>query len=226
MSTLHSCRSPIETTEEISVSEPAVSFAEQIQVLRRDDHRLYHQSRVNQTLHLISACFFLYTYVLVWFDPPKAAIVAWLGGMCVRQSGHFFFEPQGWDSINGLTNAEKEAIKVGFNVYRKVALLIAWVAIPAVLWLNPSVFGLLPVSASGAAFVDRLGWAWLGLGLAGLLARTVWLMAARSFATGAAWLTKILTDPFHNVHIYWKSPFYLLKGQLVEPLEPVEYYRA
>jgi hypothetical protein len=34
-----------------------------------------------------------------------------------------------------------------------------------------------------------------------------------------------LTDPFHNVNIYWKSPLALMRGQLLDPIEP-EYHRA
>jgi len=32
------------------------------------------------------------------------------------------------------------------------------------------------------------------------------------------WFTKILTDPFHDIMLYYKAPFYLLKGQLVDPM--------
>lgn len=204
----------------------AQSFFQLVQVLRRDDHRLYHQSRINQTLHLISACVFLGLYVYVWFNPPIAAILGWFGAMCVRQAGHFFFEPLGYDSVNGLTNDQKESIKVGFNVYRKIALLAVWVAIPLVLYVDPSVSGLVPPSADAQDWLHRTGWGWLGLAASGLLARTLYLMTFRSATLGAAWLFKILSDPFHNVEIYWRSPLHLLRGQLIEPLDPVQFYNA
>ncbi len=31
------------------------------------------------------------------------------------------------------------------------------------------------------------------------------------------WMTKILTDPFHDIMLYWKSPLYLLRGELIDP---------
>ena len=31
------------------------------------------------------------------------------------------------------------------------------------------------------------------------------------------WLTKIITDPFNDVKLYFKSPLYLLRGELIEP---------
>ena len=32
------------------------AFLKQVQKFQWDDHRYYHQSRINQTLHLVSAC--------------------------------------------------------------------------------------------------------------------------------------------------------------------------
>jgi hypothetical protein len=36
-------------------------------------------------------------------------------------------------------------------------------------------------------------------------------------------MTKILTDPFHDAKIYATSPLYLLRGQLIDPMEHIEY---
>jgi len=30
------------------------------------------------------------------------------------------------------------------------------------------------------------------------------------------WLFKVLTDPFHNIALYWTSPFKLLRGELLD----------
>jgi hypothetical protein len=200
-----------------------LGFFDQIEVLRRDDRRLYHQSRINQTLHLISACCFLLVYGLIWFKPAQASILAWFGAMWMRQTGHFFFEPRGFDKVHNLSNATKESIKVGFNVYRKIALLAAWAAIPVVLWADSTVLGMMTPAASRAVLVNRIGWGWLFLAGVGLFGRTLWLMVRRDFQTGAAWFTKILTDPFHNVREYWRSPLFLLKGELIEPLDQLDY---
>jgi hypothetical protein len=35
--------------------------------------------------------------------------------------------------------------------------------------------------------------------------------------TGLVWATKIITDPFHDVKLYHKAPYYLLQGQLIDP---------
>jgi hypothetical protein len=30
-------------------------------------------------------------------------------------------------------------------------------------------------------------------------------------------MTKILTDPFHDIKLYWRAPLYLLRGELIDP---------
>jgi len=62
---------------------------------RWDDHRYYHHSRINQSLHLISAISFVITYVLLFTQPVAAALFGWIFAMCIRQVGHFFFRAQG-----------------------------------------------------------------------------------------------------------------------------------
>jgi hypothetical protein len=34
------------------------------------------------------------------------------------------------------------------------------------------------------------------------------------------WATKILTDPFHNIQIYWRSPWTLICGERFDPIAP------
>lgn len=63
-------------------------FLSLLETLRWDDHRYYHQSRINQTLHLLSACSFVVAYGLLFVDPASAALLGWGVGMVTRQSGH------------------------------------------------------------------------------------------------------------------------------------------
>ena len=39
------------------------SFLQALEIQRWDDHRYYHHSRINQSLHLVSALSFLASYV-------------------------------------------------------------------------------------------------------------------------------------------------------------------
>ncbi len=200
------------------------AFFETLKTQRWDDHRYYHQSRVNQSLHFISALSFLVAYVMVFFDPALAALIGWGIGMTTRQSGHFFFEPKGHDHVNDASFEHKEAIKVGYNLRRKLVLHAVWLAIPLVLWLAPSLGGLIePASAEQGwqGWLHDVGMAWFALGVAGLLFRTVQLFFIRSVVEGLAWATKILTDPFHDALLYRHAPLALLRGELIDPMHHV-----
>src|SRR5262252_10891019 len=129
-------------------------------VQRWDDHRYYHHSRINQSLHLVSAVSFLSSYVLLFTDPVAAALIGWLVAMTSRQIGHFFFEPKGYDHVNHATHAYKEEVKVGYNLRRKVVLMGLWAASPLLLWVDPTLFGLLRQPTSGTDFLHRLGLLW------------------------------------------------------------------
>jgi hypothetical protein len=193
-------------------------FLQTLRTQRWDDHRYYHHSRINQSLHLISALSFLCAYGLLFVDPALAALLAWGVSMSTRQAGHFFFEPKGYDEVNQATHEHKEAIKVGYNLRRKVFLMSVWAAIPLLLWLQPSLWGWIEPATDFNGYWHDVGLAWLALGVTGLLMRTVHLFHLYDLETGLVWMCKILTDPFHDVMLYWKSPFYLLKGELIDPM--------
>ena len=56
------------------------------------------------------------------------------------------------------------------------------------------------------------------LGLCGAHSGPLWI--ASSHPGLGIERDRILTDPFHNVGIYWKSPLELLRGQRFDPIEP------
>ena len=66
-------------------------------------------------------------------------------------------------------------------------------------------------------FVRQVGLLWFWLGVGGLLFRTVHLFFIRDVQTGLVWMTKILTDPFHDIALYHKAPLQLLRGELLDP---------
>ena len=193
-------------------------FTEALRVQRWDDHRYYHHSRINQTLHLLSALSFLFSYVMLLKDPAVAALTGWLVSMTTRQAGHFFFEPKTYDHYNQATHEHKEEIKVGYNLRRKVVLMSIWALSPLVLTVDPTLFGLFEPHTSNMEFIRHVAIIWLALGAGGLMFRTVHLFFIYDVQTGLVWATKILTDPFNDVKLYHKAPYYLLvKGQLIDP---------
>lgn len=190
-------------------------FTDTLHTQRFDDYRYYHQSRINQTLHLISAVIFLACYALLFRDAALAGLVGWLA-MLTRQTGHFFFEPNGYDAVNDVTNEYKEAVKVGFNQYRKIILLIVWGSAPVALYLFPTLFGLFAPPADRIEFVRHVGVVWLAIGIGGGLFRVVQLSLTRDVQTGLIWAFKVLSDPFHNIALYYKSPLALLRGEWID----------
>jgi hypothetical protein len=193
-------------------------FFAKVETLRWDDHRYYHQCRINQSLHFVSALSFLVAYAVVWKQPALAGLIGWLVGMVTRQSGHIFFEPRGFDTIHQCSYAHKESIKAGFNMQRKAVLISIWLSLPVLLLISPSLFGLLPAWEGAAGFWQQLGTGWLLLGAGGLLLRTAHLVLLRGPGWALAWAYKILSDPFHNVAQYWRSPLALLRGERYDPL--------
>jgi hypothetical protein len=197
------------------------SFLAELKTQRWDDHRYYHHSRINQSLHFLSAVSFIIAYVTMFFDPVKSALIGWLVSMVSRQSGHFFFEPKGYDQVNRATHQYKENIKVGYNLRRKVILHAVWALAPLVLWLDPTFFGVFKAH-SAAGYIRHVGEIWLVVGIGALLFRTVQLFFLKNVQTGLVWATKILTDPFNDAMIYWKSPLYLMRGELMDPMGEIE----
>jgi len=182
------------------------SFLQALEIQRWDDHRYYHHSRINQSLHFVSATSFLVSYVLIFFQPVLATLLGWFVAMTARQSGHFFFEPKGYDHVNQATHEHKEQIKVGYNLRRKVLLYVAFVLAPLPLLLDPVLFTL-----------DHVAMIWLAVGAGGLAFRTVHLFFIHDVKTGLVWALKILTDPFNDVKLYHKAPLALMRGELIDP---------
>lgn len=198
-------------------------FFQQLKTQRWDDHRYYHHSRINQSLHLLSAISFVTAYALLFVNPAWAALLAWLVSMTSRQAGHFFFEPRGYDTVNQATDAHKEEIKIGYNIRRKIVLLAVWVVVPVVLWLQPSLLGLIEPAHGLMEFLDDVGLAWLALGVAGLVFRVLQLWIQQDLWTGIVWAIKIITDPFHDIMLYHKAPLALMRGEMIDPMEHVNH---
>ena len=107
---------------------------------------------------------------------------------------------------------------MGYNLRRKIVLLAVWATAPVLLWLDPTLFGAFRAQTGVADFLRRLGEVWLAVGIGGLLFRTVQLVLVKDVQTGLVWLTKILTDPFHDVQLYYKAPVHLLRGERLDPI--------
>ena len=181
-------------------------FLRDLKEQRWDDHRYYHHSRINQSLHLLSAVTFVVAYGIAFKDPAAAALLGWLISMTSRQIGHLVFEPKGYDAVNHATQDYKEAIKVGYNLRRKIVLMSVWALSPLLFAVDPTLLGLCTAAPSVLAFAHHVGTLWLVIGAGGLLFRMVQLLVVRDARTALVWATKILTDPFHDIKLYYRAP--------------------
>jgi hypothetical protein len=199
------------------------SFLQTLKEQRWDDHRYYHHSRINQTLHLLSAISFLCSYALIFKNPAAAVLLAWGFGMTSRQIGHFFFEPRDYDDVNHASHDHKEEIKVGYNLQRKIVLMAIWALSPLLLFISPTLFGIFPPHPTAVEFVNNIAYIWLAVGVGGLLFRTIHLFFLKDVENGLAWMTKILTDPFHDIMLYHRAPLDLMRGELIDPMHHVQH---
>jgi hypothetical protein len=135
--------------------------------------------------------------------------------MLLRQSGHFFFEPRGYDEINHATQEYKEHIKVGYNLHRKRMLLAIWALSPLLLLIDPTLLGWVKPAANTGEIIHHVGYIWFAVGAGGFAFRIVQLVIQQGPTTAAVWAVKIVTDPFHDIALYYKSPLYL--GQKPDP---------
>jgi hypothetical protein len=198
------------------------SFRAHLHEQRWDDHRYYHHSLVNQSLHFVSACTFLTAYCLMFKDPAVASLLGWTVAMTSRQCGHFFFEPKGYDVANQASHDYKEEVKVGYNLARKWVVMTIWALIPVALWVNPTMFGLFDAATGKMEWLRHLGLLWLALAGGGLAFRVIQLAFTRGVKTGLVWGTKILTDPFSDFLLYRKAPGRLLRGERFDNWVPAE----
>src|SRR6476660_4953926 len=141
-------------------------FLEALRIQRWDDHRYYHHSRINQSLHLVSATSFLCAYAMLFRAPAAAAMIGWMFAMPSRPTGHFVVEPKDYDVVNQATHEHKEAIKVGYNLRRKAVLLTIWALSPLLLVWSPTLFGAFDAHTTLVEFVHNVSLMWLAVGVA------------------------------------------------------------
>ena len=95
-------------------------------------------------------------------------------------------------------------------------LLAIWAAAPVMLLIAPTAFGMFEAATTLEGFARHTGMLWLYIGIGGLLFRTVHLFFLKDVMSGLVWMTKILTDPFHDIYLYHEAPLALLRGELIE----------
>jgi hypothetical protein len=185
-----------------------MTVLESLKEQRWNDYRYDRYSRINQSLHLLSATSFLCAYIMMFKDPAAASLTGWLVAMSARQIGVIFFEPRGNDSTS-------QVAPTGYTVKQKNILLVISALSPILLLVEPTLFGMLRPPHDLNEVVRAIGYMWLALGGGAILFRALYLVFARDIQTALVWIIKLLTDPFHDIKLYYRAPAYLLRGELL-----------
>jgi hypothetical protein len=90
------------------------------------------------------------------------------------------------------------------------------------LYIDPTLFGIFAGHAGPGELIRHVAQIWLFMGIGALVYRTVQLFFLKDVETGLVWFVKILTDPFHDIKLYYKAPLYLLRGELFDGMRPKE----
>ena len=198
-------------------------FLEALRVQRWDDHRYYHHSRINQSLHLVSAISFVFAYVMIFKDPAVAALVGWLVGDDQPAGRPFLLRAEGLRRRQpGHARAQgRDQGRLQPAAQGRADVDLGAVAAPAL--FRSDVVRPVHAARRQTEFVRHVALIWLAVGVGGLLFRTVQLFFIKDVQTGLVWATKILTDPFHDIKLYHKAPLYLLRGELIDPRTDEEW---
>ena len=147
--------------------------------------------------------------MLLFTHPVAAALFGWIvRDDAAARSGHFFFEPKGYDEVNQATHEYKEEVKVGYNLRRKVVLHSIWALAPLRALRRPD--AVRPVrrrTPTSASFLHHLSHAVARCSASARCCSAPCTCSSCSdVQTGLVWFTKILTDPFHDIMLYHRAP--------------------
>ena len=133
-------------------------FLEALRVQRWDDHRYYHHSRINQSLHLgqrdqlpVRLCHDVH-------GSGRGGAGRLAGGdddagrPVISSSS-----PRTTTTSTRRRHEYKEEIKVGYNLQRKVVLMTIWALSPLPLYFDPTLFGIFTPHAGSLEFVRHVG---------------------------------------------------------------------
>ncbi|MEY3035617.1 MAG: hypothetical protein RLZ34_227, partial [Pseudomonadota bacterium] len=88
---------------------------------------------------------------------------------------------------------------------------------PLALWADPTLMGVFTTPANSMQWLENLGLVWLVLGVVGVFFRVFQLWVKDSLRVGLIWAFKIVTDPLYDAKLYYQAPWFLLRGQLIDP---------
>jgi glutamate-1-semialdehyde 2,1-aminomutase len=178
-----------------AVTAPTKTFVANVMKQKEIDHVASHSNLINQFLHFISSCMFIWCYAVVlstgkYEEPVKYGLLSLL----IRQSGHYIFEPPCHDA---------EQAQLGFDTEQKVKIVCLYLSIPFALYAkvwaaeNGYISGYL-VDLSIADF-------WWVATLCVVWGRVSYLFNTLGFTISMHWWIKFITDPFTDLPAYYEA---------------------
>jgi len=154
---------------------------------------------------------FLCAYVMAFSDPAMAALIGWLIAMTTRQVGHSSSSRAA--TIRSTMHRRLQGRDQGRIQHPSASSCCSLSGPPRFsFW-----FSIQRCSGSSspcryAEFIRHVGEVWLVVGLAGIAFARSSCSSSRIFdRTGV--VTKIATDPFHDIKLYHRAPLHLLAGK-------------
>jgi len=148
-----------------------------------------HSNKINQFLHLISSCIFIYCYTIFLNNYRMAAYLSMISFL-IRQSGHFFFEP---------SCQEKDIL--GFDTVSKIKICIVYFSLPILLRIFHDQF--YDTQFYDIQVVDL----WIFVTFVIVFGRVLMLWKRHGFIVSQHWFIKFITDPFTDIPTYWRSSY-------------------
>ena len=146
--------------------------------------------------------------LLLFTDPVPAALIGWLVAMTSRQVGHFFFEPKGYDDVNQATHEYKEDDQGRLQPapQGRAACDLGAVAAAAVSRSRRCSALFEPHTTIDRVRPSTSARSGSRSASAACCSAPCTCSSSGTCRPGLVWVTKILTDPFHDIKLYYRAP--------------------
>jgi glutamate-1-semialdehyde 2,1-aminomutase len=172
----------------IQVPPPVAAFYSEVMRRKVDDHHASHSNGINQLFHLLSSSAFIYCYIIAFLDLTTAMCLG-LAALFVRQFGHAILEPPCHD---------KEALLLGYNTRNKTLIVLGYVLIPIIQFVQVKSLG-----EDWSSALTTIALHWFLWTMAVVLGCVMYLAWKHDLRISMIWFVKLITDPFTDIVAYF-----------------------
>ena len=145
---------------------------------------------------------------LMFVDPALAALIGWLVSMTHPAGRSFLLRAEGLRPRQSgdprVQGGDQGRLQ---SAAARSCCMTIWALSPLVLYLDPTLFGLFePCDLAGGFHAPGCQGLAGGRASAACCSAPSTCSSSATCETGLVWMTKILTDPFHDIRLYYKAP--------------------